>query len=264
MISWLCLSLPTTNYLSLTTESHMIDLHCHLLPGIDDGAQNIEDALALARYAVEHSITHAVMTPHIQPGTYDNCAETIEQHVRSFQIQLDEHGIALKIAAGAEVRICSELLEMVPMGQIPFLGKLDGYDIMLLEFPHSHIPPGSDQLVRWLLKQHIRPLIAHPERNKAMHADPDKIAPFVSMGCLLQLTAGSVVGRFGELSRSCADYYLGRGWVEVLATDAHNLQYRPPELKNSMQAAAKLIGDDAAHALVYENPIAIAGNRFEH
>jgi len=222
----------------------------------------MEDSLALAKHAVAQGITHAVMTPHVQPGTYDNNAEIISNSVALFQARLKEHDIQLNIAAGAEVRICTELLEMVPMGQVPFIGQLDGYNIMLLEFPHSHILPGSDQLVRWLLKQNIRPLIAHPERNKALHTEPDKIAAFVSMGCLLQLTAGSVAGLFGEASKSCANYYLEQGWVELLATDAHNLHYRPPELKHGMQAAAKLIGEHAAHALVYENPKAIVGHRF--
>lgn len=241
----------------------MLDLHCHLLPGIDDGAQTLDDALSLARHAVAHGITHAVMTPHVQPGTYENTVAGIADAVDSFRQQLLTHGIALHIAAGGEVRICTELLEMVAMKQIPFLGEVDGYQIMLLEFPHSHILPGSDQLVHWLLKQHIRPLIAHPERNKGIHADPDKIAPFVSMGCLLQVTAGAVAGHFGKVSRSCAQYFLEQGWVDVLATDAHNLQFRPPELAEGMRAAAQIIGEQAAHALVHENAYAIAGSRFD-
>jgi len=241
----------------------LLDLHCHLLPGIDDGAQTLDEALALARHAVAHGITHAVMTPHVQPGTYENSAATIADAVLAFRGQLAAHDISLQIAAGGEVRICTELLDMVPMRQAPFVGELEGYRVMLLEFPHSHILPGSDQLVRWLLKQHIRPLIAHPERNKGIHADPDRIASFVSMGCLLQVTAGAVVGGFGERSMACARYFLEQGWVDVLATDAHNLQYRPPELIPGMEAAAAIIGDDAAHALAYETPRAIAGCKFD-
>jgi len=241
----------------------MLDLHCHLLPGIDDGAQSLDDALALARHAVRSGISRAVMTPHIQPGLYENTAASISEAVDAFRRQLAAHDIMLQIAAGAEVRLCGELMDMISTGQIPFLGESEGYRVMLLEFPHSHIPPGSDQLVRWLLRRHIRPLIAHPERNKAVHTDPQRIAPFISMGCMLQLTAGSVAGSFGEPSKACARYLLGQGWVYVLATDAHHLRMRPPELLAGVRAAADIIGEESAHALVHEHAWAIAGSKFD-
>jgi len=241
----------------------MLDVHCHLLPGIDDGAHCLKDALELARYSVACGITRAVMTPHIQPGQYNNSSENIAAAVDSFRSALLKHDIALQIAAGAEVRVCPEIMDMVAAGHIPFLGESEGYKVMLLEFPHSHILPGSEQLVSWLMEHHIRPLIAHPERNKGIHANPDKIIPFMSMGCLLQVTAGSVVGSFGKSSRLCAEYFLNQGWVEILATDAHNIQYRPPDLLGGLQAASALIGEDAAHKLVYENAWAIAGDRFD-
>lgn len=241
----------------------MFDLHCHLLPGIDDGPVSMRESLALASHAIEQGIKYAVMTPHIHPSVYDNNADTIVDAVKLFQDQLADHDIALSIVAGAEVRICTELMQMVPMQQIPFLGESEGYKVMLLEFPHSHILPGSDQLVGWLLKQNIRPLIAHPERNKEVHSDPGKMASFVSMGCMLQVTAASVAGDFGGPSRSCANYFLEQGWVEVLGSDAHNLKSRPPELMKGVRAASKLIGESAAYALVEENAYAIAGSRFE-
>ncbi|WP_018294794.1 tyrosine-protein phosphatase [Mariprofundus ferrooxydans] len=241
----------------------MLDLHCHLLPGIDDGARTLDESLALARHAVEHGISRAVMTPHIQPGVYDNSAENICDAVQLLRAHLADHDIPLRIAAGAEVRICPELIQMIPMGQIPFLGESEGYKVLLLEFPHSHILPGSEQLVRWLLNNNIRPLIAHPERNKGLHADPHRIAPFVSMGCMLQVTAGSVSGSFGTASKAVAHYLLEQGWVDVLATDAHNLNHRPPELKAGMDDTARLVGEAKAHALVYENSYVIAGYRFD-
>jgi len=241
----------------------MLDLHCHLLSGMDDGPTTMQESLAMASHAVEQGIKYAVMTPHIHPGIYDNTAESIANAVELFQNQLSGHGIALKIVAGAEVRICPELIQMVQMQQIPFLGESDGHKVLLLEFPHSHILPGSEQLVGWLLKQHIRPLIAHPERNKEIHADPGRMAQFVSMGCMLQVTAASVAGGFGASSRSCANYFLKQGWVEVLGSDAHNLKSRAPNLMQGVRAASKVIGDSAAYALVEENAYAIAGSRFE-
>jgi len=242
----------------------MLDLHCHLLPGLDDGPVTMQESIAMAKHAFEQGIKYAVVTPHIHPGVYENTADTIKDAVELFKNQLAEHDIALNVESGAEVRICPELMQMVPMQQIPFLGESEGYKVMLLEFPHSHILPGSAQLIGWLLKHNIRPLIAHPERNKEIHTDPDKMAQFVSMGCMLQLTAGSVAGDFGSPSRSCAQYFLKRGWVEVLASDAHNLKSRAPNLMQGVRATSKLIGDSAAYALVEENAYAIAGKRFEH
>jgi len=240
----------------------MFDLHCHLLPGIDDGAQNLKDALALARYAVKHGITHAVMTPHVHPGAYNNTVASIADAVSSFRRQLVEHGIALNIVAGGEVRVCAELLEMVPMNQVPFLGKSGGCRVILLEFPHSHILPGSEQMVHWLLEQHIRPLIAHPERNKELMDNPDKLRPLMELGCLLQLTAGSVAGYFGVKAQSAAARMLSNGWVSVLASDAHNLTSRVPDLMPGVEAAAKIVGMQAAKALVDDNPRRIAGGLF--
>ncbi len=232
----------------------MIDLHCHLLPGIDDGPATLDAALDLARIAVADGITHAVMTPHIHPGRYDNSVATITPVFDTFQQALHSHRIALEIHLGAEVRIAAEMLALVPSGKIPFIGHWQGQQVMLLELPHSHIPPGSDKLVDWLLKQNILPMIAHPERNKEIIDNVDKLAPFIERGCLLQLTAMSVAGRFGEMARTRAQQLLENGWVTVLASDAHNHQHRPPVLSEGMQAAAGIIGLAEARKLVYDTP----------
>lgn len=235
----------------------MIDIHCHLLPGIDDGASDLRDALALARIAVANGITHAVATPHIHLGRYENDSGRIEQARDRLWDALGEAEISLGLGFAAEVRIDPMILPMLDEGRIPFLGMVDGYHIMLLEFPHSHIPPGSDKLVSHLLGRNIRPMIAHPERNRDIMANLAKVEPFVRLGCLLQVTAGSVAGYFGAESRRRSIQMLEQGWVEVLASDAHNLDYRPPELESGRQAAAEVIGDAAAWDLVMTNPLRI-------
>jgi len=245
----------------------MLDLHCHLLPGIDDGPQSVEKSVGLARKAVLNGITHVVLTPHIQPGTYNNTVKSIASAGLAFRVALRFFSIPLKVALAAEVRICPELIKMVQHKDFYkiCIGEMDDGLALLLEFPHSHIPPGSELLIESLIKSKVKPVIAHPERNKALHIDPNRLESFVSMGCLVQLTASSVSGRFGRNAQKCASYFLKRGWVNVLASDAHNLNSRPPELMEGVKAAANLIGENAAYALVNENAFAILGKkRFEN
>jgi protein-tyrosine phosphatase len=238
----------------------VIDLHCHLLPGIDDGPDTLEQSLALARHAVAAGIAHATVTPHMHAGRYDNRAANIRQAMIGFQRTLDEHGIRLGLRAAAEVRLDHEVLTWVAEGQVPFLGRWKGENVMLLELPHSHVPVGADKLVEWLLKQGIRPMIAHPERNKDIMRSIDKLLPFVRLGCLLQLTAGAVAGAFGEPARLRAVDLLGRGWVTILASDAHNMEARPPELEPGRLAAARVVGEEESWQLVRERPAQIIGD----
>ncbi len=242
----------------------MIDIHSHLLPGIDDGAARMDQSLVLARHAVANGITHMVITPHIQPGTYDNSRSTIAAAFDLFVVALQEHNIPLHVAMAAEVRLCPEVLPMLMDGTLPLYVGLNGNRTMLLELPHSHIPPGTEQLIGWLQGKGVAVLIAHPERNKEMMHNCDKVCPFIEMGCMLQLTAASVAGRFGETSRAAAEYMLRQGWVSLLATDAHNLNFRPPQLSEGLQAASAIIGEKEARALVYDNPWSLVGGMFDH
>lgn len=235
----------------------MIDLHCHLLPGIDDGPEDLASALKLARHAVAAGIRTSVVTPHMHPVRYDNLAANIRDAAQDFQQILDAEGIALQILHAAEVRLDHEILSWVGDGHIPWLGHWQGERVMLLEFPHSQVPVGADKLVAWLLKQGIRPMIAHPERNKDIMRSTDKLLPFVRMGCLLQVTAGAVAGSFGEFARLRAVDLLERGWVTVLASDAHNMEARPPELEPGRIAAAKIVGEEESWRMVRDRPAEI-------
>jgi protein-tyrosine phosphatase len=240
----------------------MIDLHCHLLPGIDDGAQSLEDAVAMARVAHESGITRAVLTPHIFPGRFENTAATISAATQRLAEALASRAIPLDLGWAAEVHIGPEIITLVDSGEMPYLGALEGYSVMLLEFPDSHILPGTDKLISWLLARKVRPLIAHPERNKDVMRNVDKIAPYVSMGCLLQVTAGSAAGVFGPAVLKTTNELLERGWVSILASDAHNLGARKPDLEPGRAAAERIIGSKAAWALVRETPLAISESQF--
>lgn len=237
----------------------MIDLHCHFLPEIDDGAATLEEALALARASVADGITHAVMTPHIHAGVFENRKSAIKGRVARLRVALVEARIPLQISMGAEVRIGPELMDLLEEDEVPFLGTLGPDQVLLLELPHGQVPVGSDRLVKWLRSRGIRPLIAHPERNKDVMRSLDKIRPFVDAGCLLQVTAGSITGRFGPQAQLRARQMLEEDWVFALATDAHNLEHRPPELAAGRAAVERLIDASTAHALTRINPGRLLG-----
>ena len=235
----------------------MIDLHSHILPGIDDGAPDLATALELSKIAVNDGITHMVCTPHIHPGRYDNTLETIQQALNELQAGLIEQHIDLVIHAAAEVRFGMELMVSVKQQSIPFLGEWQGKPVLLLEFPHGEIPFGAERLTAWLLQQGIKPMIAHPERNKGLLRAPEKLKPFLEQGCLLQVTAGAVAGRFGQAVQELAYKLLKEDVVTILASDAHNIEHRPPILSQGRDAAAALIGESAAQRLVVDNPLHI-------
>ncbi len=241
----------------------MIDLHCHLLPGVDDGAEDLDRALGLARMAVADGIKLSVLTPHVHLGRYDNDRSSITARVAAFQAALDNAGIALQVRGGGEVRIGPELMDMLATDAVPFMGLMGGDRVMLLEFPHSHIPAGSDRFVRWLVSQRVRPLIAHPERNKDVMAQPARIKPFVDMGCLLQLTAGSVLGHFGEAARAASERFLDDDMVFALATDAHDATRRPPILSQARDLLTQRGQDVLAQRLTRSNPARLLGLALE-
>jgi protein-tyrosine phosphatase len=199
------------------------------------------------------------MTPHLHLGRYENTRTIVEAYLASFRKALRDAEIPLEIDVAAEVRVAPEILTLLKQGEVPFLGEMDGYRILLLELPHTHIPPGAEKLVDLLLRQRIRPLIAHPERNRDVIRKLDKIEPFIERGCPLQITASSLVGIFGEGPLLRARQLLTYDAFKVLATDAHNLEARRPLLKEGMAAAAEILGDEAAHDLVHKNPQTIIG-----
>ncbi|WP_027856293.1 tyrosine-protein phosphatase [Marinobacterium jannaschii] len=232
----------------------MFDLHSHILPGIDDGAETMEQSLHLVQIAVDDGIRHITVTPHIHPGRFENSVKTIKPVFEAFAAEIVRAGLPLSLAMGAEVRLSPEILAMTASDSLPFIGSWQGKRVLLLELPHSHIPPGSDKLVAWLKARNILPMIAHPERNKDIIRDLDKINPFVEAGCLFQLTAMSVAGGFGEEARLRSEQLLERGWATVIASDAHNERHRPPRLSAGVEAAAEIVGEQQALRLVQENP----------
>ncbi len=240
----------------------MIDLHCHILPGIDDGPKDMVRSLTMLRLAVNNGITHAVVTPHIHPGRYENHRESIAKVFQQLKSQAKREKINIRLGMAAEVRIDPLVMGMLEKNQIPFIGKVDNKNILLVEMPHSHVPAGADKFFRWLIDHNIHPMIAHPERNKEVMRNFDRLSPFLEMQCLMQLTASSVAGGFGREAYKVAARLLESGSVDILASDAHNTQHRPPEIFPGMEAAADIVGQDMALRLVLDNPMRLAASQF--
>lgn len=230
----------------------MFDLHCHVLPAIDDGAQTLDDTRQLLQLAVADGIHTIVATPHINPGVFDNSKPSIHNALQAVvDAQLN---LPIRIAAAAEVRLTEHILPAIERNLLPFLGRYQGMDVLLLEFPHSHIPAGADKLVRWLLQRQIMPMIAHPERNRDVQANPQVLAPFRRMDCLFQLTAGSISGDLGERHQQCATDLLKQRIFHIVASDCHSTLRRPPRMSVARQQIATLCDDQYAEQITVSNP----------
>lgn len=240
----------------------MIDLHCHLLPGIDDGPDTLEEALELCRIAAADGIRRAVVTPHIHPGRWDNVRHDIRLRCEALATVLREESVDLQLGYASEVRLSDALMQQVRGDEIAFYGALDGYQILLLEFPHGHLVPGSDKLARWLLERGIRPLIAHPERNRQLMREPELLLPFLEMGCWLQLTGGSLLGDFGDRAAALAWQLIDDGAVTVVASDGHNSRVRRPVLSRAFDALAARKGAAMAARLLCDNPASISADQW--
>lgn len=202
----------------------MIDLHCHLLPGVDDGARTLEDSLAMAQQAVSEGISHILVTPHHKNGKYLNPKEAVVQATAALQSELDDRGIALTLYPSQEIRINGDLLDDIDNGDILFVDEEKRY--LLIEFPTMSIPEYTEQLFFKIRQQGITPVIVHPERNQAIIDDPNILLPFIERGALAQVTASSYVGVFGKDIAKLSHQLIEANLVHVIASDAHNVRGR--------------------------------------
>lgn len=233
----------------------MIDIHSHILPGVDDGARTLDEALNMLRMAVDGGVTHQVLTPHIHFGRFENQKADLEQRFAIFQEQVDEANIKIGMQLGGEVRIGSEVMQLVAQDAIPTLGVYNGKKTFLLEFPRIEVPVGYENLVKWLINRNYLPIIVHPERNQTFVRNPEKLIRLTDMECPLQITASSLTGLFGDEAQQNAEQLLIDGKVSVIASDCHNLKGRKPNLREGYEAAKSLISEVPAKALTYDIPV---------
>jgi protein-tyrosine phosphatase len=235
----------------------MIDLHCHLVPGIDDGAPDLETALKMARIAVADGIEVTACTPHIYPGLYENDRDGIVAAVAALQSVLDDEGIALRLTTGADVHLTPDLLEGLQAGRLPTLADSR---YLLLEPPHHVAPPRFEETIFRLMSEGYVPVVTHPERLSWIETHYDIFVRLAQRGAWMQITAGSITGRFGKRPRAWAERMLDEGLVHIVATDAHRAQQRPPLLAEARDAVARRLGDAEATLQVTSRPKAILQN----
>lgn len=227
----------------------MVDLHCHLLPGVDDGSKSMEISIRLAREAMMNGVTHALLTPHHMNGHYVNHKRDVIKKTKEFQEQLKKHDIPLIVFPGQEVRINGQLLSALDKDDILFADTGNKY--MMLEFPDDDVPYYTNQMIFDLQQRGIVPIIVHPERNTKIMARPNLIYKLLEKGCLSQITASSYVGTFGKKVEKFSHQLIETGQGYVFASDAHDL----PGRKYEMQQAFKKLRREFGQELVeqYQN-----------
>jgi protein-tyrosine phosphatase len=238
----------------------MIDLHCHILPGVDDGARNLAEAVAMCRLAAEDGCEAMVATPHQRRGEWWN---SDREHLAALAAELQSAvGDGFRVLLGGEVHVDAELLsevEKLPDGS--GILPLAGSRYLLIEFGPVGTPTESVHLVHELVVGGWRPVIAHPELIHWLAPDLELVALLVSRGALTQVTAMSLTGHFGRRAQNDAVALLETGLVHFVASDSHDIRRRPPGLRQAYQTIAGRWGEETARRLTADNPRAVVENR---
>jgi protein-tyrosine phosphatase len=228
----------------------MVDVHCHILPGLDDGSRSLAESLQMAEAAIADGITHVVCTPHSSSSHLFDY-----RRVRQCRAKLQaELGDRLLLATGCDFHMSPENLAALREDAPRFCINQKNY--LLVEFNEFSIPPAMDQALHDLHLAGLQPIITHPERNAILRARPERLKQWVQHGCYVQVTANSLTGTFGHLAQEDAWRWLGEGLIHFVASDAHNLTSRPLRLRPAYEAVEAKFGTEIAEALFSTNPMA--------
>lgn len=236
----------------------MIDLHCHVLPDVDDGSPDMEHSLEMGRMAVNDGITIQACTPHIFPGVYHNSGPDIRLRVEQLQAALDEAAIPLTLVVGADVHMTPGLVGKLRSGEAL---TLHDSRYVLIETPHHILPPRTEDCFFDLLAAGFVPILTHPERMSWIDRDYALIQRLVRAGVWMQLTAGALLGRFGGRPRYWSERMLDEGMFHFVATDAHSTDGRPPFLREAFDRLCERIGEAEALNFVLHRPCGILEDR---
>jgi protein-tyrosine phosphatase len=239
----------------MTTAEPFVDIHCHVLPGIDDGAKSLDEALAMAEMAVADGIEAIVATPHQLGSHAKNTGEAIRAAAAAFQRVLKQKHIPLRVVPGADVRIEPDLPRKIRTGEVVTLGDRGRH--VLLELPHDVYVP-LDRLLAELAAARLVGVLSHPERNHGILSQPGVLRPLVERGCLLQVTAASLLGTFGSQPEKLATSLIEQGLVHFVSTDAHSTHGRPPKLRAAFDRIVELVGEEVARDVCCRHPAAVA------
>lgn len=237
----------------------MIDLHTHILPGVDDGIRTEDDAVEFARVAAADGVETLVATPHCKDGFFENGRSAVLAAVERLGARLREENVPLTLVPGAEVYIAPDLVERVKDGRAPTLA--DNGRTLLLELSLAQYPMDLANLVFGLRLAGLVVLFAHPERIRYFQEDVRRWEEMVRLGAYGQITTGSVLGTFGEEAQEFTRLLLRRGLAHVLATDSHNLRGRPPVMSRARAAVAAIVGEEEARRMTTDRPRALLEGR---
>jgi protein-tyrosine phosphatase len=232
----------------------MIDIHHHLLWGMDDGSSSLENSFAMAKMAAEDGITHIVCSPHAN-GRYFYDPQQVAEKIAELQVLLDSKAIAVKLGRGCDFHMSFENIQEAKIHPSRF--SINGLGYLLVEVPDYGLPRGLTEIFYELQLAGLTPILTHPERNPTLQNDRSRVKEWLQRGVLIQVTAGSVIGRMGKNAEKMAHDLLTNRWVHFLATDAHNTTSRVPKMREAFELVAKKYGSDYAHLLCVSNPLAV-------
>jgi protein-tyrosine phosphatase len=228
----------------------MVDIHCHILPALDDGAKSLEEALQMAEMAIEDGITHVVATPHAN-GEFRFDFDVVRARRNELQARL---GDRLKLGTGCDFHLSVENLQK--LRACPTNYAINQKHYLLVEFADFAIPPAADEALHGLQLLGLSPIITHPERNRLICSQPQRLWGWLRQGCYVQVTAQSLLGKWGESARKQVEEWLDQKIVHFFASDAHNTTQRPLRLREACAAVADRWGESMAQSLFRENPLA--------
>ena len=224
----------------------MIDIHSHMLPGLDDGPRNLEESVAMARMAVDDGIHGVICTPHWNPPMWPNERSDISQAIDELRLRLQAESIPLEIWPGSELHLDAELPSMLAEGR---LGSLNGGSWLLLELPGNFLPRRIDDYLWRLLQLGYQVILAHPERYSYVLRDPGQLHAWVAMGVTVQITSASLLGRLGPEILTLSQLLLAHRLVHFLASDSHGVHSRRPQLREAFDAANRHHGQRGCLAI---------------